>query len=226
MVINICGVDEAGRGPVMGPLVVAGVKLNESDLIKLDELNLRDSKMCTPKRRERLAKELKNICQIQIEMLSADEIDKLRDERTLNVIEADLFAKVILKLKPVDKAFVDAADTNEVTFQENIMVNLDFQPELISRHKADSIYAIVSAASIIAKTTRDAEVEKIRTEIGQEIGSGYPADEVTRNFLTNWIKKHKSLPPHTRSSWKTVKRIIKDNRFKMTTINEYCEESK
>jgi ribonuclease HII len=226
MVKYICGVDEAGRGPVLGPMVVAAVKIGEPDRVKLDELNLRDSKMCTPKRRDRLAIELKKVCDIKLEILSASKIDELRIEKTLNVIEAELFAKVISSLKPVDKVFVDAADTNEVTFQENVLANLDFEPELISKHKADSIYTIVSAASIIAKTTRDAEIDKIKAEIGEDIGSGYPADEITRKFLTNWIKKHKSLPPHTRSSWKTVKRIIRDNQFKITTLNEYCEESK
>ncbi len=221
---TIGGVDEAGRGPVLGPLVVAGVKIAQTELEKLDTLNLRDSKMCTPKRRDRLALELKKICKIQLEILPATKIDELREEKTLNVIEAELFASVISGLKPLDKVIVDAADANEVTFQKNILSNLDFEPEIISQHKADSIYPIVSAASIIAKTTRDAEIDKIRTEIGEEIGSGYPADEVTRTFLANWIKRHKSLPPHTRSSWKTVKRIIKENQFKITTLNEYCEE--
>lgn len=219
---TICGVDEAGRGPVLGPLVVAGVKIAEADMSKLDSLNLRDSKECTPKRRDRLAVELKKICEIQLEILTATEIDELRKEKTLNVIEAELFAKVITSLKPVDKVYADAADTNEVTFRENILSNLDFKPEITSEHKADSIYTIVSAASIIAKTTRDAEIERIKAEIGEEIGSGYPADEVTRTFLTNWIKKHKNLPPHTRTSWKTVKKIIKDNKFKITTLNDYC----
>jgi ribonuclease HII len=220
---TIGGVDEAGRGPVLGPLVVAGVKVAETELEKLDTLNLRDSKMCTPKRRDRLALELKKICEIQLEILPATKIDELREEKTLNVIEAELFASVISGLKPIDKVIVDAADANEVTFQKNILANLDFEPEVISQHKADSIYAIVSAASIIAKTTRDHEIQMIKKEIGEEIGSGYPADEVTRTFLTNWIKKHKSLPPHTRCSWKTIKRIIKDNQFKITTLNEYCE---
>ena len=222
----ISGIDEAGRGPVMGPMVVAGVKIAEPDLLKLDALNLRDSKMCTPKRRDRLAIELKKVCEIRLEILSASKIDELRHDKTLNVIEAELFAKVISDLKPVNEVFVDAADANEVTFHDNIMSNLDFEPELISRHKADSIYTIVSAASIIAKTTRDAEIDKIKAEIGEDIGSGYPADEITRNFLINWIKKHKSLPPHTRSSWKTVRRIIKENQFKVTTLNDYCEGSK
>jgi len=164
---------------------------------------------------------LKKVCEIKLEIMPASDIDELRKEKTLNVIEAELFARVISGLKPVDKVYADAADTNEVTFKENILLNLDFKPEIISEHKADSIYTIVSAASIIAKTTRDAEVDKIQAKIGEEIGSGYPADPVTRAFLTNWIKKHKNLPPHTRSSWKTVKKIIEDNKFKIKTLNDY-----
>ena len=222
----LCGVDEAGRGPVIGPLVVAGVKVAKANLDRLEDLNLRDSKLCTPKRRDRLAGELRDFCKICVEILPASEIDRLREETTLNVIEAELFAKVITKLKPVKGVIVDSADANEETFKSNILANLDFAPEIISKHKADSTYIIVSAASIIAKTTRDAEVLKIQGEIGEEIGSGYPADETTREFLKNWIKKHNNLPPHTRSSWKTIKRIMRDNNLKLTTLDEFSEESK
>ncbi len=217
----LCGVDEAGRGPVIGPLVVAGVKVDHSDLERLENLKLKDSKLCTPKRRDRLAGELNKFCKIHTEILPAEEIDRLRQEKTLNVIEAELFAKVIANLKPVNGVIVDAADANETTFKNYILDNLNFKPEIISKHKADSTYIIVSAASIIAKTTRDAEVLKIQDEIGEKIGSGYPADETTRDFLINWIKKHNNIPPHTRSSWKTVKRILRDNNLKLTTLDEF-----
>ena len=207
----ICGVDEAGRGPVIGPLVIAGVKIKNED--KLIELKVRDSKKCTPRRRERLAKEIIELAEgYELILLQPQEIDDLRKKLTLNEIELDHFAKIMKKLR-ADIYYVDSVDVKEERFAEELKKRLPFKAEIISKHNADDIYPVVSAASIIAKVRRDKEIKKIASELesklGLPLGSGYPADIVTRRFIKEWIKKFGSPPPYVRYSWKTTKELIR-----------------
>ncbi len=205
-----CGVDEAGRGPVIGPMVVAGVCANREKLI---ELGVRDSKKLSPKRREFLAGEIKKIAdKVVIRVVEPEEIDAMREEMTINELEVRIFAEVIEKLKG-DEIFVDAADVNEERFASEILSFLSYSPKIISKHKADDIYPEVSAASIIAKVERDKIIEKIAEEIG-DFGSGYPADERTKEFLKEYYEEHGELPPHVRKSWKSAKRILKEKKQK------------
>ena len=212
----ICGVDEAGRGPVIGPLVVAGVTFEDDS--KLIEYNVRDSKKIAPKRRETLAKKIKEIAvDYEITIISASDIDDMRKTMTLNEIEINVFIKIIDKLKP-DVCYVDAVDVNDKRFGRNIMSRLSFKPEIISKHKADDIYPIVGAASILAKTRRDMEVRKISQKLEKKLnfplGSGYPSDPITKKFLKGWVEKFGELPPNVRHSWKTAQNLIKENKIK------------
>ncbi len=212
----ICGVDESGRGPVVGPLVIAGVTF-ENDL-ELIENNVRDSKKIAPKRREILSKKIKeSAVNYEITLISASDIDNMRKVMTLNEIEVNAFSKIIEKLKP-DICYVDAADVNDERFGKNILSRLSFKPEIISKHKADDIYPVVGAASILAKTKRDEEVQIIAQELEKKmdmpLGSGYPADPVTQKFLRKWVKTFGKLPPHTRHSWKTAQNLLKESKIK------------
>ena len=145
--------------------------------------------------------------------MPADDIDTMREGMTMNQIETKVFASILDKLRP-KVAYVDSADVNEQRFGEDIKKQLDFELEIISKHGADETYPIVSAASIIAKTTRDYEVQKIKKELGSDLGSGYPSDETTIKFLEKWIYDHGELPPHTRRSWKTAQRILSQGKTK------------
>jgi ribonuclease HII len=212
----ICGIDESGRGPVIGPLVIAGVIL--PDDTKLKEIRVRDSKKCTPQRREKLAKQIKEIAlNYEIIVIPASDIDDMRKVMTLNEIEVNAFIKVLKKLKP-DVCYVDSADVNEKRFGDDILAGLTYKPTIISKHKADDIYPVVSAASIIAKTTRDDEVKKIAQELEKKLnlplGSGYPADPITKKFFKTWYEKYGALPPHTRQSWDTSKKMLKNKNIK------------
>jgi len=212
----ICGVDEAGRGPVIGPLVIAGVTFKDDS--RLSELGIRDSKQLTPSRRETLAKKIKEIAEdYELLIISASDIDDMRKVMTLNEIEVHAFSKVIKKLKP-DICYVDAVDVNDQRFGRDLLLNLSIKPEIISKHKADEIYPIVGAASILAKTRRDEEVKKIGQQLEKKLdmplGSGYPADPITQQFLRAWVKQFGKLPPHTRHSWKTADKILKENSIK------------
>ncbi|HUV60712.1 MAG TPA: ribonuclease HII [Thermoplasmata archaeon] len=204
----ICGVDEAGRGPVLGPLVVCGVSI--ADDSPLVELGVRDSKKLTRGRREELAPRIIELSSVEILEVPAEEIDSLRSRMTMNELEAMIFARIIDKLSP-DVAYLDAADVNEDRFGEMTRSCMTCTASLVSKHKADDKYPVVSAASIIAKVTRDHRIGLIRDELGVEVGSGYTSDPVTRAFMQTWLDENGSLPPHVRRSWKTSQKIMNLN---------------
>jgi ribonuclease HII len=201
----IVGVDEAGRGPVIGPLVVAGVGV-ESD-VPLRQLNVRDSKKLSPERREALAPEIERLTKYEVVVIPAERIDVMRAEMSLNDFEAKLFAEVIEKLHP-ETAYVDAADVDEIEFKRCVRRELRFDVEIVSQHNADELFPVVSAASILAKVCRDREMRAIEQEIGMLVGSGYASDTDTIGFLEQWIREKGSLPPHTRASWDTARRLL------------------
>jgi ribonuclease HII len=206
----IAGVDEAGRGPVIGPLVIAGVMIEEIDLHKLVDIGVKDSKLLTPQKRETLAQQIKKHTLIYHTVwLSPAEIDRVVESKRklhkLNRLEAKTMAKVIAILKP-DTVYVDAADRLTDRFAEHIQENLTFTPKIVSEHKADLKYPIVSAASIIAKVERDKAISQLQQKHGN-IGCGYPSDTKTIKFLEDWTKKFGTYPDFVRKSWKTAKRI-------------------
>jgi len=212
----ICGVDEAGRGPIIGPLVVAGVCAEDD--VTLKEIGACDSKKCTPEKRERIAQQIKERgFQYEIMVIPASDIDDLRKTMTLNDLEVYVFSRIIEKLHP-DVCYVDSADVNDVRFGKDILAKLSWKPTMISKHKADDLYPIVGAASILAKTRRDAEVRKIGKELKHKLnlplGSGYPADPLTIGYLKNWLKTYGEFPPHVRRSWETAKTLMKNHKTK------------
>jgi ribonuclease HII len=202
----VCGIDEAGRGPVIGPMVVAGIATNDKEIDKLTALGVKDSKRHTPTKREKLAEEIKKIAKYEIIVMSAQELNIKMENATLNELEVESFAEIIKRLKP-RIAYVDSVDVNEERFAAQLLAKLDFKPKIISKHKADELYPIVSSASIIAKVIRDNEIKKLEKELGTTIGSGYPSDKRTIEFISSWLKSNNELPPHTRKFWKTIKRL-------------------
>jgi ribonuclease HII len=207
----ICGVDEAGRGPVLGPMVVCGLAV-ESDSA-LIQMGVKDSKKLRPARREELAAEIRKVASIEVVEVSADEIDSHRKSMSLNELEARLFASVIDRLGP-EVAYVDAADVDEDNLADMITARLTRKPQLHSKHKADATFPVVSAASIIAKVTRDQRVREIEQQIGVPIGSGYCTDPVTVKFLNSWVSENRCLPPHTRKSWAPAQSIMNMNMLR------------
>ncbi len=200
----LCGIDEAGRGPVIGPLVICGLCADENEL---DKINVKDSKLLTPKRREFLFNLIISIVdRYVVKIIPSEKIDEMMKNMTINEIEELYFAEIIYELKP-EIVIVDAVDVDEKRFEENLKKRLNFETKIVSKHKADRDFPIVSAASIIAKVTRDREIEKIKVELG-EFGSGYPADPRTINFLKEYYIKNGSLPKYVRKSWKTVRKIL------------------
>ena len=201
----ICGVDEAGKGPVLGPLVVAAVAVDNAKDIQ--DLGIKDSKQLTPAKRKELANLIKNKFSFAIEIIEAERVDEYRKQNKLNDLNREAFEKLISKLNP-NVAYVDAADVNEHRFGKQIKEKLtnENDTDVISMHKADAKIDVVAAASIIAKETRENEIRKLKEEIG-DFGSGYPSDERTIKFLKSFYADNGKWPTGTRKSWKTVKRI-------------------
>ena len=205
----VAGVDEAGRGCVIGPLVVAGVALKAENLLLLSELGVKDSKLLTAKKREALYPEIIKLTENhQIIKILPFQIDKAvesaRKLHKLNRLEAQTMAEIIDALKP-DEVYVDAADVLEHRFKNHIKECLKIETKIVSKHKADKIFPVVSAASIIAKVERDREIASLRLEYG-DFGSGYLTDEKTMVFLKQLLEKNDEYPSCVRKSWKPAKR--------------------
>ncbi len=205
----ICGIDEAGRGPVIGPLVIAGVSIEEDEERKLKELGVKDSKLLDKKQREDLFKKILNLVKdYKILSLTPDIIDEhiKSDKSNLNKLEAETTAEILNVLKP-DKAFIDLPDRNAERYQEFIKKNLENKKtKLITEHKADYNYPIVSAASILAKVTRDRYIEFLREKFGEDFGSGYTSDEKTIKFLQkHWNNKEVNFFRKEWATWKDMK---------------------
>jgi ribonuclease HII len=217
----VAGVDDAGRGSAVGPLVIAGVMVEKAELPKLIALGVKDSKFLSPHRREILAPQIRHIVKgCNVAKLSPQQIDDVvlngRKLRKLNWLEAQTMARVIEALRP-DEAYVDASDVLEERFKRDILDCLPFRIPIVSEHKADRTYPIVSAASIIAKTERDAEIAELAKAYG-DFGSGYPSDPRTVDFLRRCFANLRECPDFVRRSWKPVQKAKSDGESRQTKL--------
>lgn len=203
--MDILGIDEAGRGSVLGPLVIAGVVIPQKMEGVIDNMGVKDSKRLTPKRREVLSRKLKKMFDWDVVIYSARDIDNMRAQGiNLNEIERRGMQELILKLD-CDKAIVDAVDVKPERFQDKLRnaTGKDVKAE----HKADDKYLEVGAASIIAKHTRDEAIAELNKEYDPMggVGSGYPSDPTTKEFLSNYT--YNQMPDFVRKSWSTVAKL-------------------
>ena len=203
--MDIFGIDEAGRGSVLGPLVIAGIVIPQKMENVIDNMGVKDSKRLTPKRREVLSRKLKKMFDWDVVIYSAQDIDNMRAQGiNLNEIERRGMQELILKLD-CDMAIVDAVDVKPERFQDKL--RRATAKDVKAEHKADDKYLEVGAASIIAKQTRDDAIAKINKDyehIGG-IGSGYPSDPTTKEFLSNYT--YNQMPDFVRRSWSTVAKL-------------------
>jgi ribonuclease HII len=217
---GIGGIDEAGRGPMIGPMVVCGVLVDSERLPELERIDVRDSKTLSHSQRLRLKKQIEKIAiKIVIRNVSAHDIDRLRKKTTLNEIEVEEFAKIAKELQP-QEIYLDAADVKAHRFGNKVGSLSGLASKgavVVSEHKADSKYPIVSAASIIAKVERDHAISEFHKKYG-DFGSGYPSDPKTVAFVKNLVRKNTKLPPIVRKSWNSVRKIITDESTKQTTL--------
>jgi ribonuclease HII len=203
---TILGIDEAGRGSVIGPLVVAGVMIDEKDHDELKRLGVKDSKMLTPEQRERLYPLIKKLAKdYAVLKVSAKEIDELRKEKNLNIIEAERMAQIIRTLG-ADRAYVDAPQVSTDKFKAVLLSMAKNHTDIIAENKADVNHPVCSAASIIAKVERDREVEEIKKIVGFNFGVGYSHDARSIEFVKKALNEGTFLE-YIRHSWTTVEDI-------------------
>ena len=216
--MKICGIDEAGRGPLIGSLFITGVLVEEKDLEKIKQMGAKDSKLILHKKRIKLAKEIKKISKFKTIQILPTEIDEAvdsNDKLNLNWLEANKIVEIINLLKP-DRAIIDCPSPNIPAYTNYVRELLkNKKTELIVVHKDDLKYPIVVAASIISKVEREKEVSKLKKKYGN-IGSGYPSDPTTKLFLEKNFEKH---PEIFRKSWAPYKKAI--NRKKQSKLNEF-----
>jgi len=206
----IAGIDEAGRGPVIGPLVLAGVLVEEEQIGNLVKIGVKDSKRLTPRKREELSQLIEKIAvKLAHVEVQPEEIDnRVKRGITLNQLEAKKIASMINKLHP-DRVYIDCPDVNPRRFAELLKNKVKSKVvKIIVMHYADENIPVVSAASIMAKVRRDQRVRELAAGFG-EIGSGYPSDPRTRLYVQSMLKRDDPLGQSKllRSSWKTVKRL-------------------
>jgi ribonuclease HII len=205
------GIDEAGRGSVVGPLVIAGISFDSKNIKVLKDMAITDSKKTSPRKRKEKFEEISNLCEsIFICKINCSTIDEFVNLNNLNKLESK-FMTIVADNLIANKIIVDSCDVNPFRFQQEIKKNLKNKNiSIYSYHKADLDNIIVSCASIIAKVTRDKEIAKLKEILGKDIGSGYPSDPKTKTFIKNEIKMGNSKK-YIRFSWKPVKQIIKEN---------------
>ena len=190
---------------MLGPLVISGISIDKKNLRKLSSLGVKDSKKLSPKNREILYKKIIELVDdYYIAKISPRSIDASVKRHGLNELEAKYMAKVVSKLDP-DTSYVDSCDVNPKRFGKEIS-KLSDNHKIKSYHHADSRFVIVSAASILAKVTRDRAIERLRKN--HDLGSGYPSDSKTVKFVTIYYKTNHSLPTFVRKSWKPVQKIL------------------
>jgi len=202
----VLGIDEAGRGPIIGSLFLVGVLLDESMDGRLKEIGVKDSKLLSHKKRMELEKEINKIAKkVKIIRINPEEIDYAVDGNygsNLNWLEANKQAEIINELKP-DKAIIDCPSPNIKKYTEYLL-NLieDKNIELVVEHKADKNFLVCGAASIIAKCEREKEVEEIEKMVGESIGSGYPSNPTCQKFTKKNLEKYPGLFRKSWSTWK------------------------
>ncbi|MDP7264610.1 MAG: ribonuclease HII, partial [Candidatus Thermoplasmatota archaeon] len=226
----------AGRGPAIGPLLVGAVAVDNDDFLK--KIEVKDSKRYSNSSREAVFRQLKDKVCFSVEMITAENIDIKRKSLTLNRIEVNAFAAVLHRLfKKLSYRFddlshmisnsmiyVDSCDVNEERFARDLagelagycgksgtQANMDNNifSHIVSKHKADVKFPVVSAASVVAKTFREREIEKIKHKLGEDFGSGYPSDQRSRQYLEDYFRKNRTFPQYVRHSWDTLNKIKK-----------------
>lgn len=201
----IAGVDEAGRGPLIGPMVICGFALDQTKLNYLRDLKVRDSKLLSRAQRERIFRELTTIGAHHIIAIPAKEIDAaVLGPENLNWLEARKTVEILEKLQP-QQAIVDCPSTNIPAYTGFILKHLSIPLDVKCEHKADAHYEIVAAASILAKVTRDRLIDEIKELHDVDFGSGYMSDERTARFL-----QENPEFPEIRRSWAPYQKLQKD----------------
>ncbi|CRG93815.1 ribonuclease H2 subunit A, putative [Plasmodium gallinaceum] len=217
------GIDEAGRGPVLGPMVYSGFYCKKEDEKLLKEMKIDDSKKINEGDREKMFLKLNNAklpfgWRVHI-LLPQDISAKMlkKQKYNLNEISHDtaisIIEHVINRGCNLTEVFVDTV--GKASIYEEKLQKIFPHIKCTVKEKADSLYPVVSAASICAKVTRDFILKKWKYEepiinIDNGFGSGYPGDPITKNFLKNNFDSVFGFPSIVRFSWSTAENMLEN----------------
>jgi ribonuclease HII len=215
---RVLGLDEAGRGSVIGPLVVGGFCLSEPEAAQLRAHGVRDSKLLSRPRRESVYDTLAPLGEMRSVALAPRTIDRWVARGGLNDLELRAFAQITREIAP-DVVYVDACDPNAARFGRRLSAAVGSSVRVIARHRADVTEPIVGAASIVAKVRRDRALDALRQRLGEGVGSGYPSDPVTREFVARTVTAGGDCPEWLRESWAPVQRVKR--RRSTRTLDEF-----
>ena len=208
----VCGIDEAGRGSFVGPMAIAGVAVDERDLGTLRDAGVRDSKTLSPHVRERLCHTiLENSISHTVRRVRPRTIDNSVVLHGLSDLEIDRMAGIIRDVR-ADAYYVDSCYADADLFGRRL-AEASGRSGVRARTKADSIYTVVAAASILAKVARDRSVSRIR--LHHPVGSGYPGDAKTAAYVRGIYRSTGAFPGFARRSWYTACRIAGDERLRV-----------
>lgn len=200
--VRVLGIDEAGRGCVLGDLFIAGFFAEDPDEMALREAGAADSKAISAKKRVAVRERLSPLGTASVRMVTPTQIDK----NNLNQLEEQVIVEMVREMRP-DVVLLDALGHPSTLpgLQRRLQAALpnDLEPEWVIEPKADATYAVVGAASIFAKTARDEALADLRTSFG-DLGSGYPGDPKTKSWLEEWADTGAPWPPFVRTRWATV----------------------
>lgn len=203
----VLGIDEAGKGPVIGSMFVAGVVIRKDKVQALRKLGVKNSKLLTKHMRNIMFNLVKTYAEkIYVREVKPNVIDKINInnillEEFLNITRSGL-EEFNDKIKLV---IIDLPSMSPNKVKQAIML-LGFRGNIVVEHFADKKYATVSAASIVAKTYREKHIGALKKTYG-DFGSGYPSDVKTVSWIKNFYRKEGYLPPIVRKSWKTIREI-------------------
>jgi len=205
------GIDDAGRGAVIGPLVIAGASFFKKDLKKLKELGVKDSKELSKEKREELAEKIEELAsEIIVMKVKPCKIDSWRKlNRSLDLLEAKKMAEII-QISNANIFYLDALTSRPQKFKRVVESFLDKKVKIKAENFADKKYVVVSAASIIAKVERDKEIEELKKKVKFDFGVGYPHDPKTIEFLKKLIEEKKELPTFIRKTWLTTEILLEE----------------
>tara|TARA_Y100000310_G_scaffold265249_1_gene276174 strand:+ start:42 stop:737 length:696 start_codon:yes stop_codon:yes gene_type:complete len=218
------GIDESGRGPIIGPMVMVAIAANEEQVQKLIWLGVKDSKLLSREAREEMFDRIHEIVEdFRVEVIEPCAIDaSLRDvESNLNWLEADSSARMASELKP-STIIVDCPSINVPAYTAYFKKKLDSKvadkAELLVMHKADEKYHVVGAASVVAKVVRDRIIDHLKDEVGIDFGSGYLGEAKTRNFLAEHFDNPKCKHLF-RKMWKPYQKLAEEK--KQRSLGDY-----
>ncbi len=194
-----CGIDEAGKGPVIGPMVVSIVCC---DVSYLKGIGVKDSKLLSAKKRSELFNKISEKCFVKYKIISAEDINQLIYARGIAKIDEDAMAELLAYADSV--TYIDCLGPEE---KKTKMFRETSGKKVFCIHDADVKFPAASAASIISKVLSDAEIEKLHEKYG-DFGSGYPSDLKTRDFLRTFLKEDPQPSKIVRMTWGTVYGIL------------------